>query len=54
MIHVLLSMAHPIWAVAIADIFVVVHIFGSYQVRCTILSDNIAMTEMKSAVQCSC
>ena len=27
--NVLLSMAHPKWVVAVADMFVVVHVFGS-------------------------
>ena len=30
--NVLLSVAHPKWVVAVADMFVVVHVFGSYQV----------------------
>ena len=46
-------MAHPKWVVAVADMFVAVHVFGSYHVRCPDLSDNIAMTEMLHAVQCS-
>ena len=31
--NVLLSIAHPKWVVAVADMFVVVHVFGSYQVE---------------------
>ncbi len=30
--NVLLSIRHPKWVVAVADMFVVVHVFGSYQV----------------------
>ena len=30
--NVLLSIKHPKWVVAVADMFVVVHVFGSYQV----------------------
>lgn len=30
--NVLLSIQHPKWAVGMADIFVVIHVFGSYQV----------------------
>lgn len=30
--NVLLSIKHPKWVVAAADMFVVVHVFGSYQV----------------------
>ena len=30
--NVLLSIKHPTWLVAVADMFVVVHTFGSYQV----------------------
>ena len=31
--NVLLSIKHPKWVVGLADIFVVIHVFGSYQVR---------------------
>ena len=33
--NVLLSIRHPKWVVAVADMFVVVHVFGSYQVSNT-------------------
>ncbi len=33
--NVLLSVRHPKWVVAVADMFVVVHVFGSYQVSNT-------------------
>ena len=30
--NVLLSIKHPKWVVGLADMFVVIHVFGSYQV----------------------
>ena len=35
--NVLLNLQHPKWVVGVADIFVVIHVFGSYQVSIRLL-----------------
>ena len=36
--NVMLSIQHPKWVVGVADMFVVIHVFGSYQVCILLLS----------------
>lgn len=36
--NVMLSISHPKWVIGFADMFVVIHVFGSYQVCMSLLS----------------
>ena len=48
--NVLLSIKHPKWVVGMADIFVVIHVFGSYQVPCMYASLPVAQHVAQLAV----
>ena len=51
--NILLSLQKPNWLVAVANMFVVIHVIGSYQVRFNISCSNIANFLSKLSIKSS-
>ena len=48
--NVLLSIQHPKWVVGVADMFVVIHVFGSYQVCMLLLPAANSVLQLAAAI----